>query len=193
MSCNLCDEPIDPIGEPLCCTPCCNVVTHTVCYTENLMSQRYNPNILCQCGYCVWHSPYASDHVATPAQQPLPTTNEFKEAMKACKQKVFAMRSAKREMNKLISEKHVEFKGLVQPHVAAIKAIKAQINTQLKTSPAMKAYRSSCAKSTFAISKLSKDFDVNYMAVNRAVGGSGRRDWRQNPAVRMRRFIRVRI
>jgi hypothetical protein len=192
MSCNLCDEPIDPSGAPLCCTSCCNMLTHTLCYTENLMAQRYNPTILCGCGEAIWHSPYASDHVATPAQ-PLPTTNEFKEAMKACKQTVFAMRSAKREMNKLITEKSTEFKGLVQPHAEAIRTIKACINTQLRTSPAMKAYRSSCAKSTFAISKLSKDFDVNYMAVNRAVGGCRRSDWRQNPATRMRRFIRVRI
>jgi len=125
--------------------------------------------------------------------QPLPTTTEFAEAIKACKKKVLTMKAARREINKMICQKHVEFKGLIQPHVAAIKAIKAQINSQLRASPAMKAYRSSSAKSIFAISKVSKEFGINYRTINRMVGGCSRRDWFQNPGTRMMRLIRVRI
>jgi hypothetical protein len=186
MACTICEESIED-GAAITTTVCCDTPFHTDCFVENLMAQRFNNNVVCTCGTVLSH--YLTYHAASDIQE-LPNTTEFRDAFNAVKQKNAAMKNARGKINKHIFLRRSHFKTMIQSHVAAIKAIKAQINAEIKASAPMKNYRSCAAKVRYAISKLSTDFTIPERSIKLAMLERG--SWRLEPSNRLRRALNCR-
>ena len=196
MECDLCDEALE--NTKTMAFPCCDRVCHSVCGIKMVAEKAYQSHqVICLCGSVLYQGPYS--YWNTSNEDGPDSATRVAEVRLQARDEIKRIREKLREKNKKrqlymshIRSKVIEYSAAVLPHITALKLVKENTLSLMKSAPVAKEYKAAEMSYTRLQSIFKKKHSLSYYQM-RSIFGYDRRSRWNNPDNVIKRKFRIRV
>jgi len=200
MNCDFCSEAIAD-GDATASVSCCARRYHTVCLVKKTVIETQQSNyydvttIQCGCQASIYQevNQYSNPNVNVVAVETFLETPQNRAEVKEIKRKNTVMNKSRIAFNRFLRERKTPFKDALQPHIDALRAVKAAEEAHIKGSTEWKDYSKHDRVLSRSYEQFKRKHNLHRYTIRELFGKSLQYRYYKRPPRLLKRFLRTKV